>query len=254
MVLFRRGQGLLSALGLAPANADRPDKCLIGRVVSCSGLLSSLLSLAIGLSAQASAVSADVDTAAFLAHAALPQKGASIDKSTLRFEQTQFEQRRLEAALLRQRRLEQARIEHLRRLQAHLGSARHWEQASLPATASNRSVDGIYLYGQQPIPDQLATAYFVFELQDGNITGAFYMPSSSFDCVRGQMESDQILLSVTDSYSQETSPYALSLNPPAAVVASQLSPGIAPPNISGFYRLPMNDQGRELLTICQARY
>lgn len=260
MVLFR-AQSLLSALRLVAANADSPHKFnLRERVVRCSGLLSGLLSLSIGLPGQANPVLAGINTASLPSDAAITYKGEHVDKSTLRFEQAQFEQRRLEAALLRQLRLEQVRIEHLHRLQAHLGQSAHRsahqvEQANaLPSTADDSSVNGVYLYGQQPVPDQLATAYFVFELQGGSITGAFYMPSSSFDCVQGQIEPEQIHLSVTDSYSQETSPYALSLSPPTAVVASQASPVTAPLNIAGFYQLPMNDQSQDLLAICRARY
>ena len=244
-------QRLLSALGLAAA-VDRPERNLIKRVVCWAGLVPSLLSLGVGLSARANPGPA-VSAARFPQRAASLPKGEHIDKSTLQFEQAQFERRRLEADLLRQSRLEQARIEHLRRLLAHLDSSLQLATDASPATA-HRSADGVYLYGQQAVPDQLATTYFVFELQEGSLTGAFYMPSSSFDCVQGQLAQGQIMLSVTDSYSQETSPYSLSLSPPAAVVAGQPGPMIAPLNIAGFHPLLMSDQSRELLAICQAKY
>ena len=245
-------QKLLSVLGLATA-VDRPDRDLAGRVVCCASLVSGLLSWAVGLSVQANPGLSDSATLFPQRAASLP-KGEYIDKSALQFEQAQFERRRLEADLLRQSRLERARVEHLRRLLAHLDLSRQLAQTDALPSNAYRSADGVYLYGQQAVPDQLATTYFVFELQERSLTGAFYMPSSSFDCVQGQLAQGQMTLSVTDSYSQETSPYSLSLSPPAAVVASQPGSMIAPLNIAGFHLLPMSDQSRELLAICQAKY
>ncbi len=256
MVLVKT-QKLLTAGGRS-ANADSLDTVAWwGRIIGRSSLLAGWLSGVIWLPAWAALPPESSDTASLLPVLSSTPKGAHIDKSTRQFDQVHFEQRRREAAQFRQFQLEQTRIERLRRLQAHLRQSASqldlaYSHSSAPIT--DRPVDGIYLYGQQPIPDQLATAYFVFESQGGSITGAFYMPSSSFDCVQGQMEPEQILLRVTDSYSQETSPYALSLDAPAAVVASQPVAVNPPLNISGFYRLPMSDQGRELLAICQARY
>lgn len=246
-MVMLKAQKLPMAIGLS-ANADSLNVAQWGRIVGCFSLLASWLSGAIWLPAQAAPLPQGVSSTS---------KSVYIDKSTRQFDQAYFEQRRREAAQFGQLQLEQARIERLHRLQTHLGqSASQLELADAhsPSTAVDHLADGSYLYGQQPIPDQLATAYFVFELQGGSITGAFYMPSSSFDCVQGQIESEQILLSVTDSYSQETSPYALSLDAQAAVVASQSSVVNAPPNISGFYPLPMSDQSRELLAICLAKY
>lgn len=252
MVLFRT-QKLLTALPPS-ANAESLNTVAWwGRILGCSSLLAGWLSGAIWLPAQAAFPPAGINTASLSPVVSGTPKGAHIDKFTRQFEQAHFEQSRRETAQFGQFQFEQARIERLRRLQADLGqSASQLDLAY--SIAVNRPVDGIYLYGQQPVPDQLATAYFVFESRGGSITGAFYMPSSSFDCVQGQMELEQILLRVTDSYSQETSPYALSLDAPAAVVASQSRVVNAPPNISGFHQLPMSDQGRELLAICLAKY
>lgn len=246
-----RTQKLLTMVGPFANASSLNTVARWGRITGCSSLLAGWLS---GIWTPAGAALPPAIDSDSLALAA--PKGGQIDKSTRQFEQAHFEQRRRETAQFERSQLEQTRTEKLRRLQAHRGQpASQLELAdSQPSTAVDHLVDGRYLYGQQPIPDQLATAYFVFESQGGNITGAFYMPSSSFDCVQGQIELEQMMLEVTDSYSQETSPYALSLNAPAAVVASQSSVVNAPPNISGFYLLPMSDQGLELLAICSARY
>jgi len=134
----------------------------------------------------------------------------------------------------------------LERLRARLLSPRKKPEMPTP------SAHGTYLYGQQPIANQPETAYFVFESYGTNITGALYMPSSSFDCVRGQIADQRIALSVTDSYSQETYSYALTLNEPMIEVASQGRMVVAPPNIEGFYPLPLREQDRAILATCQA--
>lgn len=156
---------------------------------------------------------------------------------------------------------DQARAEKLQRLQAGINQAQPTDSTVQPTPTADSALssvsslaDGIYLYGQQPVPNQLATAYFVFESQGNNVTGAFYMPSSSFDCVEGRIGPREIALNVTDSYSQETSQYALGLETPATEVASTEGVFAAPPDISGFHPLPVSDDDRDLLATCQARY
>lgn len=166
---------------------------------------------------------------------------------------------------------EQSRIAKLQRLQAGIASS---ERISPPSQISQTQRDpdlnqqiyshyspplamvaanGVYLYGQQPVRDQLAIAYLIFEAHNGEVVGAFYMPSSSFDCVRGQMDAEKLALTVMDSYSQETSPYALTLSAPVAEVAYREGALAPPPNIDGFYPLSVNAQDLELLATCQAK-
>ncbi|MEM9149749.1 MAG: hypothetical protein AAGB19_04775 [Cyanobacteria bacterium P01_F01_bin.3] len=124
-----------------------------------------------------------------------------------------------------------------------------------PTTAVASSVNlasGTYFYGEQPIADQPETAYFVFESQGTSITGALFMASSSFDCVTGRIVNQRMSLSVTDSYSQETYPYALTLSKPLVEIASQSSTISLPLSIEGFYPLPLREQDRAILATCQA--
>jgi len=177
-----------------------------------------------------------------------------IDKSTDRFEQGRFEQGRFE----QQRRAyaERERLLRLARLREGLLTR------SRPTLMAEPMVTGpashTYLYGQQPIPDQPGTVYFVFESQGTAVVGALYMPSSSFDCVEGRIAQQQIALSGTDSYSQERFSHAIPLSDDSSVeVASQqgiaiASPNAAPLNIEGFYPLAVRESDRALLAICQA--
>lgn len=120
------------------------------------------------------------------------------------------------------------------------------------AEAPTLPADGVYLFGEQPMPDQLATAYFVFELQAGRVTGAFYMPQSSFDCVQGEMRDSEMALTVTDSYSQEQYTYALALTQDTLVASTD---GAAAFSLSGFHQLEqLSDNDQRLLNTCVNSY
>ncbi|MGD1897567.1 MAG: hypothetical protein ACFB16_11525 [Phormidesmis sp.] len=183
------------------------------------------------------------------------------DKSMLRFEQVHFEQQRLERLEEQQQQLEQIAIaqrqDRFAQLSALLRSSPAPTVEAPPIVASPivetaAPVSETYLYGQQPVANQPETTYFVFESKGADIVGALYMPSSSFDCVRGQMNNQRIALNVTDSYSQETYAYALRLDSSQVAVASQRGTVTAPPSIDGFYPLPVQASDRALLATCQA--
>ena len=137
---------------------------------------------------------------------------------------------------------------------------------TFPAASSGLSTgDGIYLYGEQPVHDQIATAYFVFERNTDAVSGAFYTASSSFDCAQGSINSDTIQLTITDSYSQESYGYAVGLasveeslgKTATAQLASQqamaLTQGAETISIEGFYPLPVRARDRAILATCQNR-
>jgi hypothetical protein len=112
--------------------------------------------------------------------------------------------------------------------------------------------EGTYLFGEQPEADQLDSAYFVFTLQNNELIGAFYMPYSSFDCVQGRVQTNQIALQITDSYSQETYDYALALDSNTTVAGIQ---GGAVFNIEGYHQIPqVSDNDLRMLQTCQAFY
>lgn len=82
--------------------------------------------------------------------------------------------------------------------------------ASSPAS-NNTLANGVYLYGQSAQPNQIQKEYFVFELQDNQVTGAFYMPRSSFDCFYGHLKAGELHLTITDSYDEVAYPYTVKL-------------------------------------------
>ena len=69
--------------------------------------------------------------------------------------------------------------------------------------------EGIYFYGEAPIPDELGHSYMVFEAQGERIVGAIYMPLSSFDCFQGELTAAALNLEITNSYTQEVYAYAI---------------------------------------------
>ena len=106
--------------------------------------------------------------------------------------------------------------------------------------------DGVYLYGESSQPEQIGQAYMVFEVHQGQLTGAFYMPRSSFDCFSGVAQGNQLNLNITESYSQQTYSHTIGFNN-SSVVAAVGRQGADKNNLTldGFQRLPnlsANDQ------------
>jgi hypothetical protein len=82
---------------------------------------------------------------------------------------------------------------------------------SSPDSTSIGTSAQIYLYGQSPKPDQIKQEYFVFEVRQGKVVGAFYLPRSAFYCFYGNLERTQLNLTVVDTYDGTTSPYSVNL-------------------------------------------
>ena len=78
------------------------------------------------------------------------------------------------------------------------------------STGSRKTLaDGIYLFGEAAEPEQMGNAYLVFEVRRGILIGAFYMPSSSFDCVYGAAQPQRLDVTIVNSYEQTAYPYSI---------------------------------------------
>ena len=130
--------------------------------------------------------------------------------------------------------------------------------AQPPATASLMSLskgleEGVYLYGQTRQRDQMGMAYLVFEVTGQKTIGAFYMPSSSFDCFYGEIEPDRLDLSIVNSYEQSVHNFEIALAVNQPLVAGS---AVGPLDLEGFY--PLNDaieaSDKSILSTCQANY
>lgn len=113
--------------------------------------------------------------------------------------------------------------------------------------------DGTYLYGQVTEPNQIDSAYMVFDVKGQTIVGAFYMPHSSFDCFQGTIQSDELALTIHDSYSQDTFPFTVALVPNDEAIAFE-GTAVAPPmDIDGFQPLEsLSDNDQRILSTCRA--
>lgn len=67
-------------------------------------------------------------------------------------------------------------------------------------------VDGIYLYGQSPEPEKIGQEYMVFEVRQGKVMGAIYMPHSEFSCFYGTLQSGELAMIVASSPDTEAYP------------------------------------------------
>lgn len=110
--------------------------------------------------------------------------------------------------------------------------------------------NGVYLFGERPLPDQLQTAYMIFEARAGHVVGAFFSPYSSFDCFQGNVENTQLSLAITETYSQEEYAYSLELEDTAIA-----GPGGSQFAIEGFHQIDtVSDNDLHMLSTCQSHY
>lgn len=127
-------------------------------------------------------------------------------------------------------------------------SAAPQPSASVPATLPN----GVYLYGQSPEPEQVGQGYFVFEVNQGSVVGALYMPRSSFDCASGSFQADQLALNVVNSYDRSKNPFEIAVER-TTNVASTGNPAQQAVNLQGFHRLAsLSDNDQRMLDVCKA--
>ena len=94
----------------------------------------------------------------------------------------------------------------------------------------------------------------VLESTGSRIYGAVYFPSSSFDCFQGQIQGNQLAMTIVDSYSQEAYPYNVALVTDTAIAATDLPQGLSPVNLTGFHAIPtITDQDLAMLEVCRPR-
>lgn len=123
--------------------------------------------------------------------------------------------------------------------------------------------DGIYLYGQSPEPDQIGQEYIVFEVRQGKVTGAFFLPSSEFSCFQGSLADGKLDLIIAND--SDSSPYSDSIadaqnSPQVATAGNTLlrdeqmssSYSVALQNYHKISSLSNND--KRILTTCKNNY
>jgi hypothetical protein len=120
--------------------------------------------------------------------------------------------------------------------------------------ASQPLADGVYLYGQSDKANEIGSTYLVFEIRNRQVMGAFYMPSSSFDCFQGEVQGDRLALMVRNSYEQISYPYSVAMAPDATVASSD-NLSVESIQLAGFQPIEtIDDNNYRLLETCQASY
>lgn len=138
--------------------------------------------------------------------------------------------------------------------QAGYGLAQATPTAVVTQPAPSFPGPGRYLFGQVPTPNQIGQGYMVLESTGHQIYGAVYFPSSSFDCFQGQVQGNQLAMTIVDSYSQEAYPYQVALVTDTAIASTNLPQGLSPINLSGFHPIQeLSDQDLSMLEVCRPR-
>jgi hypothetical protein len=113
----------------------------------------------------------------------------------------------------------------------------------------------VYLYGESTEPEQIGSAYMVFQVKEGKVMGAFYMPRSSFDCFSGAFQGNKLALNVVDTYAQTVHPYAIALERTSTVASSNQNPALQGIGLEGFNRLDkLSDNDQRILGMCQSSF
>jgi hypothetical protein len=121
------------------------------------------------------------------------------------------------------------------------------------ASSFSALADGIYLYGESSEPDQIGSAYMIFEVSDRQVIGAFYMPQSSFDCFHGEVKANELALNVHNSYDQESYPYSVAVNVQSSI-ATTGNP-ILTASLGGFQPVAsISEVNHEVLDTCRASF
>ena len=95
-------------------------------------------------------------------------------------------------------------------------------KSSLAQASSSNSplANGVYLYGQSSVPEQIGKEYLVFQLRQGKVIGAIYMPRSEFYCFYGNLNLQQMNLSILDPYENRIYSYSLTIRERSSVSAT----------------------------------
>lgn len=126
--------------------------------------------------------------------------------------------------------------------------------------------DGIYLYGQSQQPNQIGQEYMVFEVRQGKVTGAFYLPQSEFNCFQGSLAAGKLDLTIAGDAG--STPYSNSIadaqNAPQVATASDSSQiGAQYEQVSSQYSVALqnyyqlsnvNENDKQILAACKSNY
>ncbi len=125
---------------------------------------------------------------------------------------------------------------------------RHQGELLAQTITNNQLPNGTYLYGSSPQSDEIGQEYMVFQVHQGEVKGALYMPHSEFSCFTGNFEGNQMRMSVIHPYDGTRNDYSVALQVPSTVASNGQWPEVS---IKGFYRLDEISLGdQKILDTC----
>ncbi|NES71048.1 MAG: hypothetical protein F6K24_40485 [Okeania sp. SIO2D1] len=115
--------------------------------------------------------------------------------------------------------------------------------------AQNLTTEGSYLYGRSSEPGKLGSEYLVFEVREGKVIGAFYMPSSEFDCFYGTIDKQQLKLAIVDPNEQTTYPFTIALDGQSQAAGTESADPVM--NLKGYQKINnLSDNDLRILNTC----
>lgn len=123
----------------------------------------------------------------------------------------------------------------------------HLAQAN---SAASRLAEGTYIYGHSSEPNVIGQEYLVFQVQQDDVVGAFYMPHSEFACFYGSMDKKKMDLTIVDPYGQGTYSHTIALEQ-QSLLASDSDPTAQPVGLVGYRQVPqVSENDQNILNTC----
>lgn len=133
------------------------------------------------------------------------------------------------------------------------------------ATPTSQTANGVYLYGQSSRRDEIGKEYMVFEVRQGRVIGAVYMPHSEFNCFYGTLESQKMDLMVNNPFAEtaDSTPPENRSNTEFAAIGDfpRIGNGEDPINfplavsLKDYQRIAtLSENDRQILGVCKANH
>lgn len=114
--------------------------------------------------------------------------------------------------------------------------------------------NGTYLYGQSQQANQIGSSYIVFEVIQDQLIGALYMPHSEFSCFRGEVQGNEVVMTVDHPYEDTTHPYAIALAP-TSPIADRNGDATNPLGLQGYHLLEeISENDERMLAVCKKEF
>lgn len=125
--------------------------------------------------------------------------------------------------------------------------------ASSAKASESPMADGTYLYGQTSEPEQIGQEYMVFQVRQGKVVGAVYLPQSEFNCFSGTVAARQMSLSIVDPYDKTVYSYQIALQDRSPIASEGRLPREI--GLEGYQQIAkMGENDRRILNTCRQQF